>query len=431
MTPKKSIFLSRIKRASRLLSQSDSAEALLASSAPLQVCSRDSHYPFRQNSDLFYFTGSLHQDLHLVLRPASKDPVVLVAPPHDRVKALWEGESPKPSRLASELRAKLILSKNPLDTVRDLLKGIHTAYLPSNPGSLGVALRQELATRHSISLRGLPFRIIEAEYLTSRLRAFKDSFEVRAIKEAASVTSATLLHVAQFIRSGVREAELAALIDYLYRLHGGSSAFGTIVATGPSASILHYHELKRSLRNGELLLIDTGCQLNMYSSDISRTIPVGGRPSPVITVLYESVLRAQEAAIGCIKPGVMIAKVYTAAAEELTRGLKELGVLKGSVSELVKKGAFKPWFPHGIGHSLGIDVHDVTPDEPKARLDILQPGMVITIEPGLYFNKGTGGIPACGVRIEDDVLVTEKGYSILSEGGFPKELDQVLELVGG
>jgi Xaa-Pro aminopeptidase len=133
----------------------------------------------------------------------------------------------------------------------------------------------------------------------------------------------------------------------------------------------------------------------------------------------------------CVKPGVGIAKVYAAAAEELTRGLKDLGILRGSVSDLVKKGAFKPWFPHGIGHSLGIDVHDVTPDEPRARLDILQPGMVITIEPGLYFNKGIRGLPKCGVRIEDDVLVTEKGYSILSEGGFPKELDQVLELVGG
>jgi Xaa-Pro aminopeptidase len=278
-------------------------------------------------------------------------------------------------------------------------------------------------------MRGLPFKIVEAEHLTSTLRCIKDRSEIEAIKAAAAITSASLLHVAQYVHRGIREKEIAALIDYLYRLHGAEPAFNTIVASGKSAATLHYHALEKTLRSGELLLIDTGCELNMYACDITRTIPVDGEISPELRELYDTVLRAQIAACKRVKPGVHINAVYKAAATELTRGLKDLGVVKGSVSQLVAKGAFKPWFPHGIGHSLGLDVHDVSPEEPSARLGVLKPGMVITIEPGLYFSKPIGRLPACGIRIEDDVLVTSGGATNLTEDSFPKVLEEVYALV--
>jgi Xaa-Pro aminopeptidase len=289
-------------------------------------------------------------------------------------------------------------------------------------------IRRELGSLSALHLRNLPSRVGDAELFLATLRCIKDSHEVAAIREAAKLTSATLIHAAQYIRRGMREREVAALIDYFYRSNGAEPSFGTIVATGKSAATLHYRALDRTLRAGELVLIDTGCELDMYACDVSRTIPVEGEVAPELEAVYSAVVSAQHAAIKTVRAGVHISAVYKAAAVELTHGLKELGVLRGKVSQLVAKGAFKPWFPHGIGHSLGIDVHDVSPN-PSERLGVLQPGMVITIEPGLYFSQKTAHVPACGVRIEDDVLVTSRGCAILTEGVFPTDLEQVYGLV--
>jgi Xaa-Pro aminopeptidase len=255
----------------------------------------------------------------------------------------------------------------------------------------------------------------------------KDPSEIAHIRKAAEITEGALMHVLPLIEAGTKEREVAAFIEYFYRVHGAEPAFGTIVATGPSAATLHYHSLSRTLKTGELLLIDTGAEFGMYASDITRMIPVGGTTTSELQDLHDIVLRAQMMAIRKIKPGVMMNEVYNAAARELTYGLKYLGILKGSVSQLLKKGAFKAWFPHGIGHSLGIDVHDVSPSGPAIPLE---KGMVVTIEPGLYFQKPTGPLPACGVRIEDDVLVTARGHEVLTRDALPKDLGQVSDLLG-
>jgi Xaa-Pro aminopeptidase len=422
------IYSLRIQKALKILKESGSSEALVLSSAPAAIRTRDIHYPYRQNSDLFYFTGSHHQELQLVLRPQAKEKVVLIAPKPDPVKIVWEGAHPSLKPLARALGASLHLSANPLAAVRDLLRGSEVAYLQSSAGTVSGELRREFSTLSSLALRNLPSRTGDAETLVARLRCIKDKTEISAIQEAARLTSATLLYIAQYIRRGVGEREIAALIEYLYRSKGAEPAFGSIVASGKSAATLHYHALNRSLRAGELVLIDTGCELDMYACDVSRTIPVDGEITPELEAVYNIVLSAQRAAIKKVRPGAHISTVYKAAATELTRGLKELGVLKGKVSNLVAKGAFRPWFPHGIGHSLGIDVHDVSPN-PSERLGVLEPGMVITIEPGLYFSERIGHVPACGVRIEDDVLVTARGHTVLTEGVFPTDLEQVYGLV--
>jgi Xaa-Pro aminopeptidase len=420
----KNTHASRIKKALKLLNESGSPDSLLVSSNPHAVRSRDINFPYRQNSDLFYLTGSSHEALTLLLRPHAKEEIVLVAPPPDAHQTLWEGAQPSLAPLARELGAELVLTKDPLTTLRGLLRGTDTVYLQSVAGSVSAELRREFSTRSAIAMRGLPSRIGEAERFTAKLRCIKDTAEVAAIHRAGDLTSAALLHIAQYVRPGIREREIAALIEYLYRLHGAEPAFGTIIASGKSAATLHYRSLAKTLRSGELLLIDTGCELNMYSCDVSRTVPVGLEINPVLREVYETVLRAQKAAIAKVKPGVHINDIYKAAAIELTRGLQELKVLKGSLTQLLQKGAFKTWFPHGIGHSLGIDVHDVSPGS-NDRLFTLEKGMVITVEPGLYFSKPIRGIPACGVRIEDDVLVTAKGCEVLTESVFPKEFDEV------
>jgi Xaa-Pro aminopeptidase len=412
----------RITKALKLLKASSRKEALVISSNPSVIRSRDTHYPYRPNSDLFYFTGSHAEELTLVLRPHAADPVVLIAPPEDKVKNMWEGAPPPLKPLAKSLKAPLLTTHEPVKQIVSLLRGHDAVYLQSIEGTPSAGVKHDLSSRSTYLLRNLPSTLIDVEQFTARLRLFKDPSEVSRIKEAAVITGGALQNVLPLIEAGVAEREIGAFIEYFYKVHGAEPAFGTIVASGVSAATLHYRALSRTLKKGELLLIDTGAELGMYASDITRMIPVGGTTSPELRDLHDIVLRAQLLAIKKVRAGVRMKDVYNVAATELTYGLKYLGILKGNVSQLVKKGEFKPYFPHGIGHSLGIDVHDATP---AGQESVLEKGMVITIEPGLYFSKPTGPLPACGVRIEDDVLVTARGHEVLTANAFTKDLDEL------
>jgi Xaa-Pro aminopeptidase len=418
----KSTYARRIKKALTLLKSAPRKEALVVSSNPHVIRSRDTHFPYRPNSDLFYFTGSHAEDVTLVLRPHAEDPIVILTPPEDKVKNLWEGAPPAIKPIATSIQATLITTTEPAKQIISLLRGTEGVYLQSILGTPSAEVKNDLSSRSTYLLRNLPTSLIDAEQFTARLRLLKDPGEVAQIKKAAEITAGALHNVLPLVEGGVEEREIAAFIEYFYKVHGAEPAFGTIVASGASAATLHYRTLKKRLKKGELLLIDTGAELDMYASDITRMIPVGGVLSPQLRDLYDIVLRAQLIAIKKVQPGVRMSDVYMAAAREMTYGLRYLGILKGNLAQLVKKGAFKPFFPHGIGHSLGIDVHDATTTGQEA---VLQKGMVITIEPGLYFPKATGPLPACGVRIEDDVLVTARGHEVLTKGAFTKDLDEL------
>jgi Xaa-Pro aminopeptidase len=353
---------------------------------------------------------------------------VLIAPPEDKVRNMWDGAPPPVKPIAKALKATLLTTHEPVKQVLSLLRGHDAVYLQSIEGTPSAGVKHDLSSRSTYLLRNLPATLVDAEQFTARLRPFKDPSEIAKIKEAAEITGGALQNVLPLIEAGVVEREIGAFIEYFYKVHGAEPAFGTIVASGGSAATLHYRTLSRKLKKGELLLIDTGAELDMYASDITRMIPVGGTTSPALRDLHDIVLRAQLIAIKKVRPGVRMMDVYNAAAKELVYGLKYLGILKGNVSQLLQKGAFKPYFPHGIGHSLGIDVHDATP---TGQESILEQGMVITIEPGLYFRKPTGPLPACGVRIEDDVLVTSQGHEVLTANAFTKDLDELGMLMGG
>jgi Xaa-Pro aminopeptidase len=258
------------------------------------------------------------------------------------------------------------------------------------------------------------------------MRLFKEPGEVKLIREAAAITNHALFETMPFVIPGQAESTIAATIEYWFRLQGATTGFNTIAATGPSAATLHYSHQSRALKRGDLLLIDCGAEHRLYSADITRVVPVGGVFSGPSKEVYEIVLAAQKAAIKAVKNNVLIRTVYDAAARELTHGLVSLGVLRGKVSALMAKKAYKPYFPHGIGHSLGLDVHDVG-NLRGNNAAVLKSGMVFTIEPGLYFPKKVRNVPACGVRIEDDVLVTARGAEVLSVG-FPKETREIESL---
>lgn len=388
--------------------------------------SADQHYPYRANSDLYYLTGCTSPDTTLVVRGNQTPAVILIVPPEDPVKKLWEGLSPSIAPIAKKIGATVIKTKEPLRTVRELLKGTDTVHSQALPGTTSNSIRQEFANRQGETPRNAPTTLGNADLLLSAMRLIKSPSEVAAIKTAGSVTGEILYAILPLITPGTKEHEIVALIDYYYRLCGGEPAFGTIVASGVSAATLHYHAATRTLKKGDFLLIDTGIELDMYAADITRTIPVGEITEAQRTI-YGAVLAAQKAAIKKVTHGALIRDIYLAAARELTEGLKEVGILKGKTSTLLNRGAFKPYFPHGIGHSLGIDVHDVggLRGNQEAKL---QAGMVFTVEPGIYLPKASKHLPPLGIRIEDDVLVKKKGCDVLTEKAFPKDLEQVSRL---
>lgn len=412
-------YRTRIKKALALLEKGPQKQMLIVSSNAPVIRSRDTHFHFRQNSDLYYFTGSLAEDITLVLRPGAPAPIVLLSPPRDPVKKLWEGQQLSIGPVAEELGADLVVSIDHLTSLNKLSHGYETVYLHGIHNTTSAAFKIHIAQQSSYGKRGMPTNLMELEGLTSQLRSIKDSDEICLIKKSVELTGQALKACIPLLAAGRGEHEIAALIEYTYRAHGADPAFNTIVGAGVSAATLHYKALSRRLRRREMLLIDTGAERQMYASDITRTVFVGIDRDPSMVAIHAGVKRAQRVAIEAVRPGAFLPDIYRAAATELTRTLIDLKVLKGSLPKLVKERAFRPWFPHGIGHLMGIDVHDVTPSHGVGGLE-LKPGMVLTIEPGLYFPKKIGLAPACGARIEDDILVTRTGYENLTEHAIPE-----------
>lgn len=416
----------RLQKVMRTLSEGKETRALLVSSAPQHIRSRDTHFEYRQNSDFYYLTGSRARECLLMLSSKQKTPLLFV-PKADPVKILWEGKPPNFEELAQHLGAKLVEYSDAAGELLQHLRDVDVLYYQNEPHGMSWEITSKLLAIRSHERGALPARFHHSDLILENLRLFKDPEEVRLIRQANAITNGALMEAAPMMRPGNSESEIASTIDYIFRICGAEVAFASIVAAGPSAATLHYEAKSRKLRKGDMLLIDCGAEHEMYAGDITRVVPVGGKFDPIHRQIYSIVLAAQKAALSKVKHGVKIATVYDAAARVLTQGLVDLKVLKGSVPSLMEKKAFRPYFPHGIGHSLGLDVHDVGKLRGNNEARLLT-GMVFTVEPGLYFSRKIGKVPACGVRIEDNVLVTKNGCEILS-AGFPKELDEIEQLM--
>lgn len=421
------VFSRRIRRVTQGFKAAPVPQALILSSAPAMIRSRDTHYPYRPNSDFYYLTGSESHDTTLLLSSKRRRPLI-VAPKSDPLKIVWEGAPLESAeKLAQRLGADLILTNDPLREIGTELHGVRELFYPNLPGSVGWNAARRLIEVPSHLRGNSPTHFSHTDAVLEPMRLFKEPGEVKLIREAAAITNHALFETMPFVIPGQAESTIAATIEYWFRLNGAVAGFNTIAATGPSAATLHYSQQTRTLKRGDLLLIDCGAEHQFYSADITRVVPVGGVFVAPTKEVYEIVLAAQKAAIKAVKNNVLIRTVYDAAARELTHGLVSLGILRGKVSALMAKKAYKPYFPHGIGHSLGLDVHDVGNLRGNNEA-VLKSGMVFTIEPGLYFPKKTKNVPACGVRIEDDVLVTARGAEVLSVG-FPKEVREIENLL--
>jgi Xaa-Pro aminopeptidase len=392
--------------------------------APIAVRSHDVDYPYRQDNDLLYLTGFHEPEATCVLAPGTEFPFTLFVRPRDKDKEIWNGIRAGVDGARTAFRAD---AAYPIEELADRLPKLieHAPVLYFAPGRDAAfnarmmdlfAWARDNRARSGAGPRG----ILDPGTILHEMRLFKGAEEIAAMERAIAIAAEAHVAAMTTTRPGQFEYEVEALIDYTFRRRGATGpAYPSIVASGANATILHYVENDRRMDDGDLLLIDAGAEWGGYCADVTRTFPVGRRYSDHQRALYEVVLAAEEAAIAEVRPDVSFDAPHKKALEVLVDGLLEHGLLTGTRDAALESGSYRAFFMHRTSHWLGMDVHDVgvyhVGDGPRA----LAPGMVLTIEPGLYVpadletvDPGWRGI---GIRIEDDVLVTENGRRVLSE----------------
>jgi Xaa-Pro aminopeptidase len=413
-------------RRARLMELLGPRAALVLASAPERLRNGDTDYKFRQDSDILYLTGFAEPGATLVLRPGhAETPFVMFVRPRDPAAETWTGRRAGVEGATRDYGADAAFPASELDAkLPELLAGAEELHFPfGREPSLDATVSRALARLRAGERRGrrAPVRLVDARVSVHELRLVKSPDEVAVQRRAAAITAEAHTAAMRAARPGVNEGEIEALIDYTFRRRGGTGpGYPTIVGGGVNATILHYVENNAPLAAGQLLLVDAGCEVDGYTADVTRTFPVGGRFSEPQRRLYEVVLETQLAAIEAVKPGATIDAIHEQVLVGLTRGLVGLGLLEGRVDDvpkLVADGAYRPFYMHRTSHWLGMDVHDVGFYSEEGVARPLTPGMVLTIEPGLYVNADAD-VPAeyrgLGVRIEDDLLVTPTGHENLT-----------------
>ena len=396
-------------------------------SANLQTRSNDTQYPYRQNSNFYYLTGFKEENSALLIIKKKKSfKSYLFVQKKDKALELWTGKR------VGVKRAKKLFSFDDVFTIDSLqeqsslfLKDMKNFYFDFKVSSKYIEFLQ-LKTEHFYTYHNLASSI-------EKLRLIKSPSEIALIKKALTITKEAHHKAMELSRSLKYEYELQAEIEYIFKKEGAySDAYTSIVACGNSANTLHYIENSKKLVDGELILIDAGCEYDYYASDITRTIPVSGKFSDAQKELYEMVLDVEKKIIEMIKPEIYRSDLHKESERLLCEGMVNLGILKGSVKKLLKKQKHKKYYPHGIGHWMGLDVHDASPYKDNKGKELkLCSGMVMTIEPGIYIDKNDTSVPkkyrGIGIRIEDDILVTEDGFENLSED-IKKEIKEIESL---
>lgn len=404
---------SRIARVVRSMRLIDKQSAIVVSSSSNKSKSRDLNFPFHQDNDFFYLTGSVLENSSLVIFADGRKPVLL-APEISEHQLVWEGVSEDSGKIARRIGAKLLSTNSPLKELKGLLKNVRYLYHPNSPGQHGYEVAKQLLALPSHRRSAKPLFLGHTDHILENLRLVKTPFEISKVQTAVDISERALAGIQDMIKPGVSELAIATRLRHGLEEQGSFESFPAIVASGPNAAVLHHSPSSRRLKAGELLTIDFGGTFEGYAADITRVFPVGDKISPKMQDLYSLLLETQVAIIKKIRPGRLWRELNDQASEMLLKGLRELKILKGSLAKLRKDGAVNKYFPHSLGHSLGIAVHDIGPLRASGETR-LTAGMVVTVEPGLYSRKRVAGLPAFGMRIEDDVVVTRSGAKILSK----------------
>jgi Xaa-Pro aminopeptidase len=402
---------------------SNSSVAVLFSS-DYKTRSNDTEYPYRQNSNFYYLSGFKEDNSVLVLLKNKKAyESILFVKKKDKLEELWNGKRVGVKQAKKSFMHDKVYS---IERFEEKLKEII-----SDRKSLYYDFKSD--SHLFETLKKYSKNISEHKDISKdieMMRIIKSDAEIELIKKAVAITKSAHLRAMKFDKKGKYEYQLQAEIEHSFKSNGAySDAYTSIVAGGNNANTLHYISNNEKLKDGELILIDAGCEYEYYASDITRSIPVNKKFSDAQKKVYNFVLDAQKEVLDAIRPGVKRSELQKIAVESLTKALLELGVLKGDLKKLIKKEKYKPYYPHGIGHWMGIDVHDQCPYKDKKSKEIsLREGMVLTIEPGLYLDAFDENVPeiyrGIGIRIEDDILITKDAYENLSKD-IPKSIEDI------
>ncbi|WP_241609175.1 Xaa-Pro aminopeptidase [Rosenbergiella australiborealis] len=412
------------KRRQALLKQMQPGSAALIFAAPEVTRSRDTEYLFRQHSDFWYFTGFNEPEALLILIKSDDqhNHSILFNRYRDPHAEVWFGRRLGQDAAIEKLGIDRALPWGELDQqLAQILNGLTTVYHASGEYAFAdEKVNHALETLRAGSRQNLkaPTTLIDWRPIVHEMRLFKDKEELAILRDAGRISALAHQRAMQQCQPGMYEYQLEGEIHHEFSRHGARfPSYNTIVGGGENACILHYTENESLLKKGQLVLIDAGCELFGYAGDITRTFPVDGKFTPAQRELYNIVLRALTTALALFRPGVSIAEVTEAVIRIKVEGLVELGILTGDVSQLIEEKAYRPFFMHGLSHWLGLDVHDVG-GYGADRSRLLEPGMVLTVEPGLYIAPDAN-VPeryrGIGIRIEDDIVITETGHENLTE----------------
>ena len=408
---------------------------LLIPGAELLYRNADSTFPFRQDSSFYYMSGFCEpSSLIAIVKDKENISSIAFVPPKDKLKEIWDGYRAGPIGAVEDFLFDKAFDNTQIDVMLpDILHGSEQVLYPIGKKQgfdqkvIDWTTSAASKDRHSKSIN-----IIDASSIIGNIRLIKDDHEIALIKEACDISAEAHIAAMKSVKNGDSEQQIESLYIHEFSKRGARyPAYNPIVAGGENACVLHYVENNQILEESDLLLVDAGCEYQMYAADITRTFPVSGKFSEEQLAVYEVVLDAMNAAIECVKEGNSIMKPQEASEKVITEGLVKIGLLEGDPVELHKSGAYKDFYMHKIGHWLGLDVHDAGDYMEGDEFMKFKPGMITTIEPGIYISSSMNvddkwkGI---GVRIEDDILVTKDGNENLTKKvpSDPKEIESLM-----
>ncbi|WP_372177157.1 aminopeptidase P N-terminal domain-containing protein [Xanthomonas axonopodis pv. phyllanthi] len=429
-----------VRRRKQLMQMAGEQAILILPAAPERVRSHDTHYPYRQDSDFWYLSGFPEPEAVLVLVPGRKHgEAILFCRERDAEREAWDG--PREGQEGAVERYGMD-DAYPIDDVDEILPGLlegrsRVYYhfgrdVDFDLKLIGWLKRVREQVRHGAQP---PHEFLELGHLLHEQRLFKSRDEIALMQQAADISVRAHRAAMRMARPGVHEYELQAEVEREFRAADAWPAYGSIVGTGSNACVLHYRANNARSRDGELVLIDAGAEYRGYAADITRTFPVNGRFTPAQRALHDLVGAAQAAALAQARPGMAYEAGHLAAVETLTEGLLRLGLLKGKLERNIADGHYKRFYRHKTGHWLGLDVHDVGDYRLAGDSRLLEPGMVFTIEPGLYVSADDTSVEAkwrgIGIRTEDNVLITADGHRVLTDA-LARSADEIeAEMAGG
>jgi Xaa-Pro aminopeptidase len=406
--------------------------------APERTRNSDVLYNFRQDSDFQYLTGFGEPQAVAVLIPGRpQGEYVLFVRERSKEREIWDGRRAGPAGACKQYGAD---DAFPIDDIDEILPGLieqrsRVYYTMGQYHDFDQRIVSWVNTLRSQARSGRhpPQEFVALDHVLHDMRLYKSRAELAQMRRSGEIAAGAHIRAMQFTQPGRNEFEVMAELVHEFGRHGADTSYHPIVGGGGNSCVLHYHENNARLNDGDLLLIDAGCEHEYYASDITRTFPVNGRFSPEQRAVYEVVLAAQHAAFAKVRRGNHWNEPHDAAVRAITQGLVKIGLLKGSLPQLIRDGAYKKFFMHRTGHWLGIDVHDVGDYKIGDQWRVLEPGMVLTIEPGIYIPAGTKGVPKrfwnIGIRIEDDVVVSPRGDCEVLSKGVPTDPDAIEKIM--